>query len=664
MLTLIIRIEDRPGEDGTFPIRGLSVSPGEQAEAEHVTDEIPWPLPELDKEQPGRDALADIQQVMLAPGDPDFEPDQVGRYLWGLLASTKVGSWWREAEAAAGNGQVRTVLDVRAPRLRMLPWELLTRDPDGWRPFQSRGKPWTRGTGAGEAADELLVAVRMLVVVGNPDDPALRVDDELDAIFGAYRDFPGRWYVDVRVNPAPAVMRSVLEDLRPHILHVIAHGSVTGESAILVIGDELNPWELRTADVANLPSPAPRLVVLNACRSASAMGSGLAASWTFADAFLSGGCGAVVTMQGNIPSAAAVPFSAAFYREIASGRAVDVAAARGREAIDDARRVDHDSRSWAMATLSTRLQPDRVLPVHLAVNPNLVHQPPYQAAYEPVSGYVDRTAERWKLLRCLAPDGGRPEQPLFLVTGPHKVGKSAVVKSTLLACHLSGRRVAYVDLRRCGQRLPGWLAVLRYIRNEVLLWLPQAATPVARFDHDLAFLKERQIPEEYTPESARHDDGGDFDPASADFREWIRRIFASFRVLLAATADREPLVLALDHLYAAYDHDLNDYIVPELLAPIAREEVADVHAVLAGEADWFEDLRVADPGLYLPEPITVPMFRLGEIHRLGREYCARINKLPVTDRVVHLLDGLLDERSECTGDELSVALRWVEKRAG
>ena len=73
---------------------------------------------------------------------------------------------------------------------------------------------------------------------------------------------------------------------------------------------------------------------------------------------------------------------------------------------------------------------------------------------------------------------------------------------------------------------------------------------------------------------------------------------------------------------------------------------------------------MADPSLYLPEPITVPMFRLGEIHRLGREYCARINKLPVTERVVQLLDGLLDERSECTGDELSAALRIVELKAG
>jgi hypothetical protein len=664
MLTLIIRIEDPPEEGSAFQVRGLSVGPEEQIEAEHVVGKISWPLPGIDPGQPERDPLADLGQVMLAVGDPDFTPDQVGRYLWRLLAETEVGAWWQEAEHAAADGQVRTVLDVQAARLRTLPWELLTRDPDGWRPFQSREKPWTRGEGAGEPADDLLVAVRMLVVVGDPDDPALQVDDELDAIFGAHREFPGRWHVDVRVNPAPSVMRSVLEDLRPHILHVIAHGSVARGSAILVIGDKQNTWEMTTADVANLPNPAPRLVVLNACRSGATASNGLAASWTFADAFVGRGCGAVVAMQGNIPSAAAVPFSAAFYREIASGRPVDVAAARGREAASDARRLAQDSRSWAMPSLYTRVQPDRVLPVQLAVNPNLVHQPPYRAAYEPVSGYVDRTKERWELVRRLAPEVGRPRQPLFLVAGPHKVGKSAVVKSALLACHLHGRRVAYVDLLDCTKRLPGWLAVLRYIRNEVGLWLPHADAPALRFDHELAFLKERQFPDEYTPESARIDDRQAFDHASEDFQEWIRRIFASFRTLLATIADDEPLVLALDHLYTVYDPDLRNYMVPELLAPIAREEIKNVHAVLVGEDNWFAGLRMADPSLYLPEPITVPMFRLGEIHRLGREYCARINKLPVTEPVVQLLNALLDERKECTGDELSAALRIVELKAG
>ena len=295
---------------------------------------------------------------------------------------------------------------------------------------------------------------------------------------------------------------------------------------------------MTTADVANLPNPAPRLVVLNACRSGATAANGLSASWTFADAFVGRGCGAVVAMQGNIPSTAAVPFSAAFYREIASGRPVDVAAARGREAASDARRLAQDSRSWAMPSLYTRVQPDRVLPVQLAVNPNLVHQPPYRAAYEPVSGYVDRTKERWELVRRLAPEVGRPRQPLFLVAGPHKVGKSAVVKSALLACHLHGRRVAYVDLLDRANRLPGWLAVLRYIRNEVRLWLPQADTPARRFDHELAFLKERQFPDEYTPDSARTDDEQAFDHESEDFKEWIRRIFGSFRTLLASSSPR------------------------------------------------------------------------------------------------------------------------------
>jgi CHAT domain-containing protein/AAA ATPase-like protein len=663
MQTLIIRIEDPPAHGGAFPLRGLLVSPERQGEVEHAAGKIPWPLPELDPEQPGRDVVADVQQVMLAAGG--FTPDQVGRYLWGLLAATEVGTWWQQAESAAEDGGVKTVLDVQARELRQLPWELLTRDPDGWRPFQSRQKPWARGTGPGEDTDDLLVPVRMLVVVGDPQDRDLRVDDELDAIVGALRDVPGRWHVHLLVKPTLAVMRSVLEDLRPHVLHVIAHGTVTADSAVLVIPvDEQNPWELTTADVANLPSPAPRLVVLNACRSGAAGGSkGLAASWTFTEAFLNRGCGAVVTMQGNIASEAAVPFSAAFYRAVAAGEGVDVAAARGREAASDARRVAKDDRSWAMPSLHLRVRSDCVLPVRLAVNADLVRQPPYRDAYEPVVCHVDRTKERWELLRRLAPENGRPRQPLFLVAGLDKVGKSAVVKSALLTCHLRGRRVAYVDLRRC--KGEPWLSVLRYIRNQVLLWLPRAAAePVRRFDHDLAFFKERRMPDDYASVSARTDDGGGFDRGSEDFKEWIRRIFASFRDLLQATANDEPLLLALDHMHKIYDPDLRDYVVPELLAPIARGEVGHVHAVLVGDAGWLEGLRVADPTLFLPQPIIVPMFRLGEIDRLGREYCARKNKLPVGAPVVQLLNVLLDKTKECTGEDLDRVLKIVELRAG
>jgi hypothetical protein len=73
---------------------------------------------------------------------------------------------------------------------------------------------------------------------------------------------------------------------------------------------------------------------------------------------------------------------------------------------------------------------------------------------------------------------------------------------------------------------------------------------------------------------------------------------------------------------------------------------------------------VADPSLNLPEPIPVPMFSLSEIRRLGREYIARRNKLPVTAAVVQLLNALCDETQECNGEDLYQMLRIVERRAG
>jgi hypothetical protein len=673
--TLIIRIEEPPAEGGPFPIRGLSVGPADLGEVEHAVGELPSPLPQLDAGQPDRDVVKDIQQVMLARGDPEFTPDQVGRYLWRLIAATWVGAWWAEVENAAADGQVRTVLDVRAKALRQLPWELLTCEPDGLRPFQSRTKPWVRAAGPGVEAEDLLVPVRMLVVVGDPRDENLRVDDELDAIMGALREVPGRWHVELCVKPTLAALRSSLEDLRPHVLHVIAHGAVVSESSVLVIPiddeqdsiDEQNSWELTTTDVANLlPSPPPRLVVLNACRSSlsgAGDGSGPPTLWTFADAFLRRGCGAVVTMQGNIPSTAAVPFSAAFYQAIAAGAGVDVAAARGREAAYDARKGERDDRSWAMPSLQLRARSERVLPVALAVTANLVQQPPYRDAYEPVGVHVDRTKERWQLLRSLVPNGEPPTQRLFLVTGPDKVGKSAVVKSTLLTCQLRGCQVVYVDLRPC-RGMP-WLPVLRYVRDQIRLWLPLAAAgPARRFDHELAFLKERLDPDQYTPESARTDDGGDFDKSSEDFRDWIRRIFGSFRALVEATAGEQPLLLALDHLHKVYDPDFREFVVPHLLAPIAKAEVDNVYAVLVGDAGWLEDLRVADPTLPLPEPIPVPMFQRTEIYRLGREYFARRNKLPVSRSVVQLLEDFCKMPSDWTGEDLALMLSLVEKQAG
>ena len=86
MQTLIIRIEDPPARGGAFGLRGLSLGQGQAAEAEQAVGEVRLPLPALEAGQPDRDALVDVQQVMLAAGDADFTADEVGRYLWRLLA--------------------------------------------------------------------------------------------------------------------------------------------------------------------------------------------------------------------------------------------------------------------------------------------------------------------------------------------------------------------------------------------------------------------------------------------------------------------------------------------------------------------------------------------------------------------------------------------------
>jgi hypothetical protein len=658
--TVIVRIEEPPSEGGDFTVRGLSVpSPG-AGEVEQAVGRIPATLPAIAGNGQQLDTPAAIHDMLVTNGDPQVSPDQVGRYLWRLLAETPVGAWWQRTVDATPD-TVRTLLDVQAAALRPLPWELLTREPDGHRPFLSPSKPWARASGPEHDTDDLVVPVRMLVVVGDPEDPNLRVADEFDVIVGALREVPGRWHVELLTKPSSKTLREVLEDFRPHVLHVITHGAVEEESGSVVLVMPLEgggSWELTTSDIADLLSQPPRLVVLNACRSGS-LGTDPPVPWTFTDAFLRHGCGAVVTMQGNIPSRAAIPFSAAFYREVALGSGVDVAAARGRQAAYDELKEDRgDQRSWALPSLYLATPPERVLPVRLAVTTNPVQQPPYRDAYEPVGTYVDRTEERWKLLTAVDPIAGPPRENLVVVAGAAKVGKSAVVRSALLTCHLRGRQVVYVDLdRRAGAR---WLAALRYVRDELTRWLSDAVEPMRRFDHELAFLKERRPPAEYDPGSARQDDGGDFDFGSEDFIFWTHAIFASFRTALQATARTGPLLLALDHLYKIYQPDVGDFMVPGLLAPIGGRELPKVQLVIVGRNEWLDELRSTDPSLVLPPPIRVPMFSWRKIEGLGREYVARQNRLPVNDRVIRILREMQENQPpEFTGDKLQTTLSAI-----
>jgi len=649
MTLLLIRVDHQPGGEH-LAIRGLVVDQSDGSWSETSCAERL-----LSRDEP---VLREARDVVLSTGGPAMAPAAVGRRLWDLVTGGKVGTWW-QAEVAAASDTVRTVLDVRAPELRSVPWELMA----GVRqapPFRSDDRPWVRAHTPWQPLAELAVPVRLLVVVGDPAADDLEVEAQLAAIHGALRQVPGHWHVEILLAPSIRKLRAELKELEPDVLHVVAHGAVKGGEHVLRMMDEKGvPWALEQRDVHELPLPVPRLVILDACRSAGPA-AGRDSSSTFADEFLARGCAAVITMQGDIKSVGAVEFSRTLYQELAAGTAVDIAAARGRRAIDDLLRQQNDDRCWALPCLSVATDPDRVLPVRVAQrDEQRLAVPPYSVRFEPIGQCVDRSSERRRLWRLLDPETDPTSPGLMIVTGEKGVGKSAVVLSALLTLRLRGRNVVYVDLAELAlqDRRASWLTVLRAMRNGIWDWVPELpAEPRARFDHELAFLVQHQDPVSWSPESQLADQGDEFPSEGDKYAEWIERIFTSFGRMLAAVTADEPLLLVLDAVGVVEDLDLRTWLSRLLFEPAGREKQPRVHLVVVGTGSDVDRLSAAARDL-AGAPMQVDPFRAAELPRLAREFYARLD-VPLADDWWPQVRGLVDNaRSFWKAEELASVLR-------
>ena len=111
---------------------------------------------------------------------------RIGDYLHDLLDAGDVGRRWRERWDA---GDVRVMLDVRAPRLQRLPWELLFNAPnwlcaDPTRPLM---RVTSRFPGAAEIGP-VRWPLRVLVVEGSkPDDTVVDAETEIRRLEHAFR---------------------------------------------------------------------------------------------------------------------------------------------------------------------------------------------------------------------------------------------------------------------------------------------------------------------------------------------------------------------------------------------------------------------------------------------------------------------------------------------
>jgi hypothetical protein len=624
---LILRIHPKgTGGAAGYPLELLAGEIGDPAwrAKPRVATELAADLPIPPPPAGAWPTLAQIRA--LVHGDPPANQNiliESGRALAALVGGGGVAEVWtaerKMARAAwdAGEGTtLRIVLDIRAPDLRAIPWELLRHELKPT--FQARWGPVTRWHEAAYGTPEcpaISEPLRVLVVVGcREKDDQVQWRDELHHILAITSPRLHRVdheiFLSHRVKEGDLLkqLRSSIESFAPHVVHFIGHGRAKTKlaQAALELWDATDadanvhagrPWgQTDIAGSMDNALPKARLVVLNACRTAEfGEQQGL---WGMAEALLDVGVAAVVGMQGDIPGKAAADFAAGFYGSLLSGTPVDQAMVAGRESIlGDSNDWQRD---WALPMLMTSVAPDDVLPLT---------ESPAQDAVLSVKAFVDRRDMRRHIRkRAEGPAVGAAGPGLLVVRGNGLMGKSLLVRACLEGCHLRGRRVRYVTFD--GHPTLNIIEVLRLIRGPRPD--PAAGDPddgiantlypeFGLFNDALTALLKGDI-----PPLARG--SGEDDPPlryveGKAHEKTLELAFAAFRSCLVNATRTAPLILALDQLgrdgfgiateaFAAKAPSL----VTELLKPIndrAQTQVGDVRCVIAASTEQVQRYQLA-----------------------------------------------------------------------
>lgn len=166
--------------------------------------------------------------------------------------------------------------------------------------------------------------LRVLVLVAEPDDAVrLAAARECDAIREAIEQVRGKAGAEVVARGATRAVQiqRIIAEVRPHILHVSAHGSAakTGE---LLFEDEAGNGQPLAADtfIEMLRASAGSLVAVVAS----------VCYWAPYAAKLTQLAKFVVATDAEFPYKAAIPFAESFYGEIARGEALGTAFSRAK----------------------------------------------------------------------------------------------------------------------------------------------------------------------------------------------------------------------------------------------------------------------------------------------------------------------------------------------
>jgi hypothetical protein len=544
-----------------------------------------------------------------------------------LLTGGVATAWYRavtqHAAAGAATDAVRTFLDIQPPELRRWPWELMVADQD--RAFLGHRLLCLRGDCTLPAAEAIPVPGRVLIVVGRGDDQDLHADDEVDRIRAAlHHDHLGEWQVDLLWAPTDQKFYATFEELRPHIFHFIGHSDWTadGEPALEFRPPGGRTWYL-TADriTYSFAGAAPRLVVLNACRTfGEAADSGAPPVRSVAEAFDGLGARAVISMQTDIGWEPALEFSKTVYQHLADEEAVDLAVRHGRVSLF--RTEAACPKNWARPALTVHGAPEQVVAIALRQPRNQVKEL-MGTRYDEVATLADRRAEH-RLL------GAPPTWRAALVTGAAQAGKTAFVLSCVHTWRLQGSLVAYTDLTGSDGRWE-WLDVVRAVRDAVTAGCPDPDRVTGHrrlFDWQLEQLGEGRWPELPAAEPALTAIRGDdwrWQPGTEDEPQLRAAALRYLRELLLKVAGDQQLILVLDPLDNVLEMDVRTTLSEHLFRPVLQDRPGRLAVLLVATTEEAKpllppDLRRAVTSVTL-KPLTGSVQLLREFTALaGREF--------------------------------------------
>ncbi len=315
-------------------------------------------------------------------------------------------------QARQNRTPMRILLSTDGPRVSEIPWEFAI-DPQVSDDFLALRLSLARSPRVSEPIPPLHVEppLRVLGVQSRPRDlPELDVEEERAHIAAAFATVSSDL---VEVNWLPGDgwhdISNALSREPWHVLHFVGHGGFNAEleSGYLELSDERGrALRVPATDIGRAVARCPqlRLVVINACESASTGTAGVFAST--AAKLMNEGIPAVVAMQYEITDPAALAFAAAFYEAIAHGTPVDRAVTMARETL----KVTLGSLEWATPVLFLSSAETRIFQVDRPA-PAPVPQPlpPRQPGPPQVEPRKDWTNElRGRLDRFLQTESAPP----------------------------------------------------------------------------------------------------------------------------------------------------------------------------------------------------------------------------------------------------------------